>query len=113
VFFTFADFDVVGCFWAMAALEIFQHDDFDVVILGDSMPAELGCRVLRGLKDIKPKVPVVVVYHSGESNEHIQQADAVCGSLDGPERLISTVASVIGFTPKSAYKTSRRAASAS
>ena len=109
----FAGFDVVGCFRATGALEMFRNDSFDAVILGDSMPSDVGLTVLRGLKSLNPKVPVIVVYHPGELNENVQHADAVCGSLDGPERLISTVASVIGFAPKSAHEPPRRAASAS
>jgi hypothetical protein len=77
------------------------------------MPPGVGLSVLRGMKKMNPKVPIVVVHHPGELTEQMQEADAVCGSLDGPERLISTVASVLGFSPKSAHNTLHRSASAS
>jgi DNA-binding NtrC family response regulator len=110
---TFAGFEVVGCLQAISALEIFRNASFDAVILGDSMPPGMGLIVLRGLKEMSPNVPVVVIHLPGELTEQMQEADAVCGSLDGPERLISTVASVLGFSPKSAHVPLRRSASAS
>jgi DNA-binding NarL/FixJ family response regulator len=96
-----AGFEVVGSLQAPDAFLRFETEPFDAVVLGDSMPWQARVEFLRSLKNRKPLIPVVVLYRADDRGEELREADALCGSLDGPEQLINTVAAVVGFAPQS------------
>lgn len=108
----FAGFEVVGSFQFRVGLDQSKSEHFDVVIIGDSLPGDWRLQLLRQLKQVKPGVPVVVVHQTGDCGQDVIEADANFESLDGPERLIEIVYSVVGFSPRASTKSQHRAASA-
>lgn len=96
----FVGFDVVGSFEGAGALERFKSEVFEAVVIGHSMPARERLRLMRDMKESKPRIPVILIQQSGDSGEDMLQADAVCDSLDSPERLIQTLSNLLGFAPR-------------
>jgi DNA-binding NtrC family response regulator len=109
----FAGFDVVGCFSCDGALDRFQLEAFAAVVIGHSVPETLRLGLVRGMKQAKPHIPVVVVQETGEYGQDLIEADAVCDSLDNPELLINTISRLIGFAPRSVRTVASRPAAAS
>jgi DNA-binding NtrC family response regulator len=95
-----AGFDIVPSFCGNGALEKFTGESIDAVVLGDSLPTPLRIALFKNFRTLRPSVPIVVVYRIGEQTEDVLMADAVVESLDGPERLIEVVSTVIHKLPQ-------------
>src|SRR3954471_21287555 len=108
----FAGFEVVGCFQGLGALSRFNDEPVDPVIIGHSVDAEIRLQLLRAMKQARPRVPVVMIYETGDFGEDAAEADASLESLDSPEHLIRTVSSLLGFSPQPTARAKFRAATA-
>lgn len=95
-----AGFEVVPSFCGNGALEKFTAEPLDAVVLGDSLSAPLRLALFKNFRMLRPSVPIVVVYRIGEQTEDVLLADAAVESLDGPERLIEVVSTVIHKVPQ-------------
>jgi DNA-binding response OmpR family regulator len=95
-----AGFEVVPSFCGNGALEKFTRESVDAVVLGDSLSAPLRIALFKNFRTLRPSVPIVVVYRVGEQTEDVLLADAAVESLDGPERLIEVVSTVIHKSPQ-------------
>lgn len=60
-----------------AGLAVFQSRGFDAVLLDLNMPGLPGSSVLRGIRDVNPDAPVVVLTGHVGANESLNQASAV------------------------------------
>ncbi len=107
-----AGFEVISCFHPAGAMQKIESESFEAVVLGDSLTGEMRLVLLRAIKQMKPDVPVIVVYQTGDFGEDINAADANCEALDGPEQLINTVSRALGFEPRSVMGKLTRAANA-
>jgi DNA-binding response OmpR family regulator len=96
-----AGFEVVPCFRGENALEAFCGEPVDVVVLCDSLAQGASSKIVQGFRAAKPAIPIVIVYRLGELSDEVFLADAAVESLDGPERLINTVASLLQKSPQS------------
>lgn len=61
-------YDVVTATNGTDAVELFQQQQFDVVLLDEMMPGITGLQALERIKQIQPTVPVVMVTKSEEEN---------------------------------------------
>jgi DNA-binding NtrC family response regulator len=107
-----AGFDVITSFPALNGGGHIENHDFNLAVLGDSLPRALAVTILQQLKRSRPFIPVVVIYKGGDFCDDFAEADATCGSLDGPEHLIRTISTLIGYSPASVERPLRRDAAA-
>lgn len=91
----FGGFEVVPCFCGIGATERFATEQIDAVLIGESLPRALRLSLIQEFRAAKPSVPIIVSYRIGEFGDDICSADAAVESLDGPERLIQTVSSLL------------------
>jgi len=108
-----AGFEVVGRARFGNSIETFGSEGFDLVILGDSIPSRERLQCLLKIKSRVPRLPVIVMHEPGEGGEDMVHADAVCGSLDGPEYLIHLAFKLVRFGVEREGIAKSRAASAS
>jgi DNA-binding response OmpR family regulator len=90
-----AGFRIAACLTPERATELFVTEAFDAVVLCDSLPTNTRSFLMRALRGVKPTVPILMVYQVGEVCDDIFAADAAVESLDGPERLIQAVFSLL------------------
>ena len=96
-----AGFAVVGCFRGEGAFEAFSGESIDAVVMGDSVPANMRVTWIQRFRALRPAVPIVVICSAGESAADVREADAALGALDGPERLINVLSSLVRIGPQS------------
>jgi len=94
-----AGFEVVGCFRGEGALEAFTRQAVDAVVIGDSLSPEGRRVLLEAFRKLRPNIPVVVIRRSGAAEEDLD-ATAVIESLDGPQRLIRVLQSLLISSPE-------------
>jgi len=79
-------------------LDMVLKDDYDVVVLDISMPGRSGLEVLRELKDLKPKLPVLILSMHSEEQYAIRVLKAgASGYLTkecAPDELIAAIKSI-------------------
>jgi DNA-binding NtrC family response regulator len=73
------------------ALRWLAERDFDVVVLGHSIPAAERVSLAQKMKIIRPAVPIVMMCIQGDDSFSKEFADARVGSLDGPLVLINAI----------------------
>jgi DNA-binding response OmpR family regulator len=86
-----AGFEVVPCFSGERAAEICSNENFDLLLMCDSLPQSLREMLIHLLRNEKSATPIIMIYRMGELPEDLSFADAAVESLAGPERLIETV----------------------
>ena len=57
------------------ALELFQQNHIDLVISDHLLPGRTGCQVAEEMKQLKPRVPVILLSGLPEPPEGIEHAD--------------------------------------
>lgn len=86
-----AGWQVVPAMETDEALRRFQEQDFDVVVLGHSIPSSERIWLAQTMKSIRSNVPIVMVCIQGDNTFSTKFADARVGSLDGPVVLINAI----------------------
>jgi DNA-binding response OmpR family regulator len=67
-----AGFDVVGAHSGLAAADLIQREDFDLIVLDVLMPGMSGDAVADLLDQLKPGLPVLLI--TGDSGDQFVQA---------------------------------------
>ncbi len=106
-----AGFEVSGCLDEVDVAANFIDEPFDAILLGDALGARRRMELLHKFKAQRPSMPVIVMHVVGERGRDVEEADGACESLDGPERLINLVCSVLRIPPQATNKLSHRPAS--
>ncbi len=75
------------------ALEILKRGGIDGVVLGDSIKPDQRNALARAIKELAPKVPILVLKISGEDAP--PEAAACMDSLDGPEVLLQKLSQIL------------------
>lgn len=86
-----AGWNVVTTTDAVDALRSLASRNFDVVVLGHSIPPTERVSLAQKIKVIKPDIPIVMVCVHGDNSFSKEFADARVGSLDGPVVLINAI----------------------
>ena len=73
------------------ALRWLGERNFDVVVIGHSIPSAERVSLAQKMKIIRPDVPIVMVCIQGDNAFSKEFADARVGSLDGPLVLINAI----------------------
>src|SRR5439155_26703706 len=95
---------------AAATLQLFGEANWDVVVLDISMPGRNGLEVLRELKRLRSRVPVLVLSIHPEEQFAVRVVKAGAagdvGKESGPEELVRAVKTVVTggkyLTPRAA-----------
>ena len=72
----------------ITALLWFVSQDFDAAVLGDSIPPKQRVALARAMKSLKPRIPIVMLYRTGDGVTNAENADCFVNSLDNPSNLI-------------------------
>lgn len=73
------------------ALRWLGEQNFDVVVMGHSIPYAERVPLMQKMKIVKPDVPIVMMCIQGDNAFRREVADARVGSLDGPVVLINAI----------------------
>jgi DNA-binding NtrC family response regulator len=73
------------------AVACLTEQPFDVVVLGDSIQANLRHQLAGKVKATRPSTAVLMLYLPGEAPPPKGHVDAMVGSLDGPEALLAAI----------------------
>jgi DNA-binding response OmpR family regulator len=76
---------------AEQALQVFAHGNFAAVIICHSIPEPQRITLIKGLRALRPDVPIIVIRIDGEISARL--ADRTVHSLDGAPILLDAVAS--------------------
>lgn len=68
MFLTNKGYDVVTVNNGADALQMVEHDHFDLIILDENMPGLTGLETLSKIKHIKPEVPIIMITKSEEED---------------------------------------------
>lgn len=74
-----------------AALGLLRRQAFAAVVLGDSIPAAERLALAQAMKALKPGVPIVMLYRTGDGTNYSKSAEHFVNSLDNPSTLIGCV----------------------
>jgi CheY-like chemotaxis protein len=77
------------------ALALFQADPFDVAFVDVNMPGMSGLDLLRAVREISPRTPVVVLSADGGNESLALEADATAFVHKDPDRFARGLESVI------------------
>lgn len=77
------------------ALQLFEQQAVDAVLLADSMNAEYREKLGASLKRLRPAVPIVMLCNMGDSRTLRQIADEQVEAGDGPQSLLDALARVL------------------
>jgi CheY-like chemotaxis protein len=78
-------------------LELFKQNPVDLVIADHFLSEKTGAEIAREMKDLKPKVPILIVSAASEEPAGIEFADGFLSKAEGPDILLATIA---GLLPK-------------
>jgi DNA-binding response OmpR family regulator len=73
-----------------------REHQFDAAVLGDSIPVILREILARDLKQIKPELPLIIIFRPGEEDQLKGFASELVDTTHGAERLIEAISRVVG-----------------
>ena len=88
-----AGYSVMPSFTSRDAFQIFISHHIDLVVLCHTIPQEEKSKLIVSMKERNKRTPVVCIHVDGETDGKL--VDAYVHSLDGPEVLLSCVATVL------------------
>ena len=91
-------FEVWSAHGFVEAMELCRaHDDFDLVVMGHSMPQKDKTALVRALRS-KCNAPLVTIRKAGESP--MAGADCSVEAYEGPKVFLDAVKKVLGVKPE-------------
>lgn len=90
--FTSAGFHVSSTSGIHQALELCAHEDFDLIIIGHSMPMEQTRLLVKELR-LRCDTPLLVLQRPGESL--VTDVDYIFDSMESPALLLETVMNIL------------------
>jgi len=91
-----AGYDVVTANSGRKALEVLQSQPIDLVLSDLLMPGMTGTELARRIKDLHPKLPVVLVSGLNEIPPEASCADLFISKVEGPISLCENISAVLG-----------------
>jgi CheY-like chemotaxis protein len=91
-----AGYDVVTANSGRKALEVLQSQPIDLVLSDLLMPGMTGTELARRIKDLHPKLPVVLVSGVNEIPPEASCADLFISKVEGPISLCENISAVLG-----------------
>ena len=88
-----AGYSVMPSFTSRDAFQIFISHHIDLVVLCHTIPQEEKSKLIVSMKERNKRTPIVCIHVDGETDGKL--VDAYVHSLDGPEVLLSCVATVL------------------
>jgi CheY-like chemotaxis protein len=88
-------YEVVAAHTGAAAIQVLRARRVSLLIACHSVPPDELARVLQQMKQLQPRVPIVVVHVGGLIQPQRSVADGFIDGLRGPEHLLSQVAATI------------------
>lgn len=85
-------YHIVEAYTPEEALEIFNSNDIDIVVICHSIPIQSRKRLVLAMKEARPLTPVIALH---EAYDFITEADQSVDQLGGPEVLLETMASLL------------------
>jgi DNA-binding NtrC family response regulator len=80
---------------AQEAVTVFNSATIDLVISDHFLQGETGCELARRLKEINPRIPVLLLTGATEIPTEAAHADVFMSKLEGPERLLQVTAQLL------------------
>jgi CheY-like chemotaxis protein len=91
-----AGYEVVTAGSGRKALEILQSQSVHLVLSDLLMPGMTGTELARQVKQLYPKIPVVLVSGVNEIPPEAAYADLFISKVEGPVRLCENISAVLG-----------------
>ena len=88
-----AGYSVMPSFTSRDAFQIFTSHDIDLVILCHTIPEQEKTKLITSMKERNKRTPIISIHADGETDGKL--VDAYVHGLDGPETLLSCVATVL------------------
>ena len=88
-----AGYSVMPSFTSRDAFQIFASRDIDLVILCHTIPEQEKTKLITSMKERNKRTPIISIHADGEADGKL--VDAYVHGLDGPETLLSCVATVL------------------
>ena len=76
------------------AIVQFARSQFDAVIIGQSVEAELRKRLIETLHNLQPKVPIVFAHAAGTEDEPL--ANVTVDTEEDPQAIVKTLDKLLG-----------------
>jgi len=90
-----AGYDVVTANSGRKALEVLQSQPIDLVLSDLLMPGMTGTELARRIKDLHPKLPVVLVSGVNEIPPEASCADLFISKVEGPAIMCTKIAAIL------------------
>jgi two-component system, OmpR family, response regulator CpxR len=90
-----AGYEVLVAASGEAGLEALKQNPVDLVIADHFLSAKTGTEIAREMKELKPKVPILIVSASAEEPAGLEFADGFLPKGDAPDVLLATIARLL------------------
>ncbi len=93
-------YDVISTTHAQEALELVGSRPIDLVIADHLLRDSVGTDVAAEIKQLRPRLPVILLSGVVEKPEDMQNVDAFVHKTEGPEALLNAIDKFLGSRPK-------------
>jgi len=90
-----AGYDVLTASSGEAGLEILKHNPVDLVIADHFLSAKTGTEIAREMKELKPKVPILIVSATADKPAGLEFAEGFLPKGEAPDVLLDTIARLL------------------
>ena len=90
-----AGYDVLTALSGEAGLEILRYNPVDLVIADHFLSAKTGTEIAREMKELKPKVPILIVSATADKPAGLEFADGFLPKGEAPDVLLDTIARLL------------------
>jgi len=95
-----AGYEVMIAASAMQALEVLASRKVDLLLTDYLMPGQTGTELARAVKDIWPKLPVILLSGVSELPKDMEHVDLFVSKVEGPQSMCEKVAAVLSANRK-------------
>ena len=95
-----AGYEVMIAASAMQALEVLASRKVDLLLTDYLMPGQTGTELARAVKDIWPKLPVILLSGVSELPKDMEHVDLFVSKVEGPQIMCEKVAAVLSACRK-------------
>ena len=90
-----AGYEVLAATSGESGLEVLKENPVDLVIADHFLSAKTGTEIAREMKELKPKVPILIVSASAEEPSGLEFADGFLPKGEAPDVLLTTIARLL------------------